>query len=459
VMKLGVVVAMAVMAANSWAQAPFDEAAASAKLAARQAETRALLMAHATNLTAADGPYNEADYAPLLGMVKGKRLILVSEPTHGTHECRLENAKLVRFLIERNGVRTLIPELGYAEGMELDAYVRRGVGDADAIVSKDLGILWNTVEEADMMRWLAGWNKAHPKDMVRVVGMDVESLPAGGPALAKLIGGMKLDAALTERIRAGAAAADAMKGPAKMTSTEEEKKASADFDAALVELLAALKGLPAGAAREDAWRSAMSVRNGRRGAEMRAEGKDSGDAGSRLRESEMARTVLAVMAESTAPSLVVTHTVHLRTGRLSPADKVQSVGYHLSRALGDRAFFLGEEYGTGSMRAFVPAAPGTPQQNRRLHAAKFDPPAPGSIASALGDSGTLLIDMRDPRDGSAWSEWLESMQATHLYPAITYEAGDATLPNWTVPADAFDALVYLPQVTALHPIGAPEFVP
>jgi erythromycin esterase len=459
VKKLGVMIAMTVLAANAGAQVPFDEAAASAKLAARQAETRALLMAHATAITPADGPYNEADYAPLLGMVKGKKLILVSEPTHGTHECRLENAKLVRFLIERNGVRTLIPELGYAEGLELDAYVRRGIGDADAIVSKDLGTLWNTVEEADMMRWLAGWNKAHSKDMVRIVGMDVESLTAAGPALAKLIAGMKLDAALTERVRTGAAAADAMKGPAKPTASAEEKKSSADYDAALVELLAALKGLPAGAAREGAWQSAMSVRNGRRVAEMRFEGKDGSDAGSRLRESEMARTALAVMAESPAPSVIVTHTVHLRPGRLSPLDKVQSVGYHLSRALGDRAFFLGEEYGTGFMRAYMPAPPGTPPQNRRLHAAKFDPPAPGSIAAALGDSGPLLIDLRDPRDGSPWSEWLESMQVTHMYPAITYEAGDATQPNWTVPADAFDALVYLPQVTALHPIGAPEFMP
>jgi erythromycin esterase-like protein len=326
-------------------------------------------------------------------------------------------------------------------------------------VGKDLGILWNTVEEADMMRWLAGWNKAHPKDMVRMVGMDVESGTMSGAALAKLVAGVGVDKALVERVRIGAEAADRMKGPAKAASTGEEKAASVAYDEALVDLLAALKALSAGAAKDDAWRSAMSVRNGRQSAEMRAEGKDGADAGSRLRESEMARTVLAVIAESSAPSVIVTHTVHLRAGRLSPADKVQSVGYHLARALGDRAFFLGEEYGVGYMRAFENAPAATPMQSRKLHAAKLDAPAPGSVAAALGDSGPLLIDLRDPRDGSAWSEWLESMQATHFYPALTYDAGDASKPNWTVPADAFDALVYLPQVTALHPIGAPEFVP
>ncbi|WP_213806569.1 erythromycin esterase family protein [Granulicella sp. dw_53] len=454
--RLCMVAAVVWAGASAGAQVPTDESAAKAEIAARQAEARGLLMAHATPITAADGPYRAADYEPLLGMVKGKRLVLVSEPTHGTHECRLENAKLVRFLVERAGMRTLILELGYAEGLELDAYVRRGVGDVNEIVGSHLGILWNTVEEADMMRWVAEWNKAHPKEMVRVVGMDVEPGTSGELALAKLMAGMKIDAALVERLRVGAEAAEKMKGPAKATSSAEEKAASADYDKALVELLAVLRGLPAGTAKDDAWRSVMSVRSGRRAAEMRGEGPNGNEAGQRLREFEMGRMALAAVAESSAPSVIVTHTVHLRPGRLA-GDKVQTVGYHLARTLGDRAFFLGEEYGTGYMRAFEPTT--GPMATRRLHAAKFDAPAAGSIAAALGEAGPLLVDLRDPQDGSAWSEWLETMQATHLYPAITYEAGDATKPNWTVPADAFDAMIYLPQVTALHPIGAPEYVP
>jgi erythromycin esterase len=463
---------LAVFVSGGWAQAPLDEAAAMTKLASREAETRALLVAHAKPIAAADGAYAAEEFEPLLGMVQGKKLVLVSEPTHGTHETRLMNAKLLRFLVERDGVRTLVVELGYAEGMELDAYVRRGVGEIDSIVGKDLGVLWNTVEEADMMRWIAGWNQAHPADMVRVVGMDVESGTAAGLALAKLVAGMGLDAGpnsgLVERIRLGAAAADVMRGPARVSgpgtvATEEEKRASAAYDTVLAELLVAIRKLPAGTVREDAWQSAMSLRSGRRQAEMRMEGKDGPDAGLRLREFEMARTALAVVAESKAPVVIVTHTVHLRAGRLTPADKVQSVGYHLARAMGDRAFFLGEEYGMGSMRAFVPqtsAAGGAPGAvTRPLHGAVFDPPARGSVAAALGKTGPLLIDLRDPRDGSAWSDWLESMQATHLYPAITYDRGDASKPNWTVPTDAFDALIYFPKVSPLRLIAPAVYVP
>ncbi|MCU1320609.1 MAG: Succinoglycan biosynthesis protein [Acidobacteriaceae bacterium] len=459
-LKFGAVVAAAMIASCGWAQSPADEVAASAKLAAREAETREFLMAHAKPIAAADAAYNASEFEPLLPMVKGKRLILVSEPTHGTHETRLENAKIVRFLVERAGVRTLIPELGYAEGLELDALVRRGVGDTDTIVKNDMGILWNTTEQAGMMRWIAGWNKAHPNDMVRIAGMDEESGTMAGPALAKLVAGMKLDGTLVARVKSGAEAADAMKGPAKATASDAEKKASADYDAALVDLIAAIKTLPQEPAKDDAWRSAMSVRSGRRTAEMRMEGNDGSDAGSRLREFEMARAALSFIAESSAPSVIVTHTVHLRAGRLTPQDKVQSVGYHLARALGDRAFFLGEEYGVGSMRAFVPTTGSEPAgMPRRLHAAIFDPPAPGSIAGTLGNAGPLLIDLRDPRDGSPWSDWLESMQATHLYPAITYDSGDATKPNWTVPADAFDALIYIPSVSPLRPIGEAQYVP
>ena len=456
------------LVSRGWGQAPFDEAAAMTRLAEHEAETRSLLMAHAKQIGAADAGYIAAEFEPLLGMVQGKKLVLVSEPTHGTHETRLMNAKVVRFLVERDGVRTLVVELGYAEGLELDGYVRRGVGDIDSIVGKDLGVLWNTVEEADMMRWIAGWNKAHPKDMVRVAGMDVEAGTSAGLALAKLVAGMKLDAGLVERIRVGANVADVMRGPARVSgpgpmATEDETQASASYDAALEELLAAVKALPAGAARDDAWRSAMSVRSGRRQAELRMEGKDGTDAGSRLREVEMARTALAVVGEAMAPVVIVTHTVHLRAGRLTPADKVQSVGYHLARAMGDRAFFLGEEYGTGSMRAFVPqvagAAGGPGGGDRPLHGAVFDPPVAGSIAGALGKAGPLLIDLRDPRDGSGWSGWLESMQATHLYPAITYEKGDASKPNWTVPADAFDALIYVPEVSPLKLMPPMVYVP
>ncbi len=438
------------------AQAPADEAAVKAMLAAHESETRRLLLAHSTPIAAADAPYRAEDYLPLLRWVGGKRLIVVSEPTHAMHECRAENAKVVRALVERAGVRTLITEMGYAEGLELDGFVRRGTGDVDDIVGPRGGVIWNTVEEADTMRWIAGWNRTHPKkEMVRVAGMDIEGGTAAGPALLKLVAGLGLDAELMGRVRAGAEAADRMKGPAKAGSPEADRAGSAAYDAALVDLIAVLRALPAGRLREDALRSAISVRSGRRSAELRAGGPDGNDAGQRLREFEMARSALAIMGDSKAPAMIVTHTVHLRPGRLT-GDKVQTLGYHLARAMGDRAFFLGEDYGRGSMRALTPVVPG---QTRHMHAAALDRPMPGSMAAALGDDGPLLIDLRDPKDGSPWSDWLESLQATHLYLAITYDEGDAGKPNWTVPADAFDALIYVPKVTPLHPIGAPEYVP
>ena len=103
-----------VAAGWAWGQAPADADAAARALKAGEAETRRLLLAHATTLAAADAPYRAEDYAPLLRWVQGKRLVLVSEPTHAMHECRAENAKVVRFLVERDGVRTLVTEKGYA---------------------------------------------------------------------------------------------------------------------------------------------------------------------------------------------------------------------------------------------------------------------------------------------------------------------------------------------------------
>jgi len=448
------------IAAGACGQTPADPDAVSKRLAGQEAETRALLMAHATELSGADAAYRAEEFAPLLQWVRGKRLVMVSEPTHAMHECRAENAKLVRFLVERDGVQTVVLEVGYAAGRELDGYVRRGDGEVDRMVASDLGVIWNTVEEADMLRWIAGWNRAHPAEMVRVAGMDIDATGAGGMALVGLLRGLGLDAGLVERVRVGAEAAKAMKGPAKATATAEERAASAAYDAALAELVLALEGSAAGGqgvGRMVALRSAMSVRSGRMSTELRAGGPDGNDAGQRLREFAMARAALAFLGDSAAPAVIVTHTIHLRPGRLE-GDRVQSLGFHLARVMGDRVFFLGEEYGTGSMRAMVPAAVGVTGP-RPMHAAEIDPPMPGSLAAALGDQGPLLVDMRDPRDGSAWSEWLESLQATHLYLAITYAAGQAALPNWTVPADAFDGLVYLPKVTALHPIGASEYVP
>lgn len=146
-----------------------------------------------------------AELAPLLDALGTGRLIGLGEITHGTHEDLVFKAAVIRGLVARGGIDTLVFEVNRRTGERLDRFVARGSRETDAAAAMreaKVYAIWMTHELADLLDWLRRWNGTAAAP-VRIVGVDVQDASSDlADALAAL---EPVDAKAAARLRAALA--------------------------------------------------------------------------------------------------------------------------------------------------------------------------------------------------------------------------------------------------------------
>jgi erythromycin esterase len=132
---------------------------------------------HAHRLDLHDAAAPLRDLGPLASIVDQGVVVGLARPTHGAHELSTLTHRVMRYLVETLGFRTLAVEEDWTTGVEIDRYLRSGHGDPRALL-RDAFEPWQNEEFLDVLRWLRGWNEQHPHDHVRFVGLDVSSVQA-----------------------------------------------------------------------------------------------------------------------------------------------------------------------------------------------------------------------------------------------------------------------------------------
>jgi erythromycin esterase len=115
------------------------------------------------------------DLAPLRRIVGNARLVGVGYDAHGTHNITTLHLRVIRFLVEHMGFRTVAWEESWGSGVEIDRYVATGGGDRQAAHDLVLGAFPMVRHEAfvDVVRWLSEFNAHRPAhDRVRFLGSD-----------------------------------------------------------------------------------------------------------------------------------------------------------------------------------------------------------------------------------------------------------------------------------------------
>src|SRR5207244_3927745 len=90
--------------------------------------------------------------------------------THGAAEELTLKLRVLRYLVEKCGFRSVAWEEDWATGQQIDRYIRGGAGDADVLAGRMLA-QWQLPEVADALRWLRAYNTGR-RDMVRFVGVE-----------------------------------------------------------------------------------------------------------------------------------------------------------------------------------------------------------------------------------------------------------------------------------------------
>lgn len=125
---------------------------------------------HAVPVVAVDPAAPLDDLVPLRESVRGAAIVGLGESVHGASEELTLKHRMLRFLVEDRGFRSVAWEEDWTTGVEIDTYIRTGVGDLAAIV-REMSPQWQWREVADVLRWLRDFN-AGRDDQVRFVGVE-----------------------------------------------------------------------------------------------------------------------------------------------------------------------------------------------------------------------------------------------------------------------------------------------
>jgi erythromycin esterase len=136
--------------------------------------------AHAARFNPEDSLPNAALAQALAPMIGDASVIGVSELTEGTHEFPTIMRQMLFSLADDN-VRGLAIQGPMPEAMEVDRYVRTGIGDPKRLLHALGSWRWETREMLDLVRAMRAWNQSHPAD--RQLGFYGFEIPSGKLAL------------------------------------------------------------------------------------------------------------------------------------------------------------------------------------------------------------------------------------------------------------------------------------
>ncbi|GHF60761.1 erythromycin esterase [Deinococcus metalli] len=350
----------------------------------------------------------DADFLPLLEVLRGTQVVGLGEPTHGTHEAFVLKHRLLRLLADRGLLRVLAFECAAGPAELIDAYVRHGEGDARTALLAQEYWIWETAEVLAVIEWLSAYNARLPEaERVRFVGVDVQRPARVAIRLAALLLTHEPDLRLA------------------LTCLAAEELPATDAP----ELVDALRALetshPLAYIRHDA-------RHLRRHAEVYLDERNPEGLGRRDRF--MAEMLLEALTEE-GLTVLWAHNEHVAVSEDffgSPA-----LGYVLREALGEGYLSLGMLFGEGELRAKSLTAPGGVLGRFRVEA----PKAPFVEVEFLNENSAVFDLM-----GTATPPRLRRFLGTR-YDEVAWRAQPEAFQVLR-PLSDFDLLAWWPRTTA-----------
>src|ERR1039458_10428743 len=130
------------------------------------------------------------DYDALLDLVGDRRVVLIGEASHGTHDFYRERARITRRLIDDRGFTAVAVEADWPDAYRVNRYVMGLSDDANANAAlsdfrRFPAWMWRNRDVVAFVEWLRARNDAHthPATKARFFGLDLYSLRASMEAV------------------------------------------------------------------------------------------------------------------------------------------------------------------------------------------------------------------------------------------------------------------------------------
>jgi len=403
--------------------------------------------AHAIPITVRDSTQLVIDRTPFLAFVGNARVLGVSELTEGTHQFSAMMLDILETLSSQ-GFHGIAVQAPMAEAMELDRYVRTGVGNPRQWLRSLGSPHWNTQELLTLVEWIRNYDREH--STTEQIGFYGFELPNGNHAITVIstlpdsVAGA-LNAWLKREIQCvptGESAAWGRDGPASDSTFWNRCRGQT---AAVVDSLAALRSRLA---------SRPSARATVAFAEQMARlAQHDADVG--LRHLPRHQTVadhIMWLANSLGPDgKLLVWGRDVESGRLTGEGGVVQSAVPLASALGDRYRNLAFTAGQGVVRAqpinVGQREPGG-ETNMRLRASR-----PESYEDVLNraTSDNFMLDLRgigsDPGSG-----WLKGPHQARLVSGVYSENALGVFETSLQFPSYYDGLLFSKNVTPATPL-------
>jgi len=149
-----------------------------------------------------------SDYDELIEMARHRRVVLIGEASHGTHEFYRERARITRRLIEECGFSAVAVEADWPDAYRVNRYVLNSSADptvwmALADFKRFPAWMWRNVDTVRFLDWLRAHNDhVRPAaSKARFVGLDLYSLRASIEAVIEYLDVVDPDEAQRARRR------------------------------------------------------------------------------------------------------------------------------------------------------------------------------------------------------------------------------------------------------------------
>ena len=127
------------------------------------------------------------DLLPLKAMIGDDvEYVALGESIHTSHGYYQSKLRLIQFLVEEMGYRSVAFESPWTDADRAANYVA-SCESSPAQAIRGLFSVWQDVAVAELLQWMCEWNRAHSNDPVHFFGFDVQQPWHDGPALRSFV--------------------------------------------------------------------------------------------------------------------------------------------------------------------------------------------------------------------------------------------------------------------------------
>ncbi|MFL5446688.1 MAG: erythromycin esterase family protein [Myxococcales bacterium] len=396
------------------------------------------------------------DHDALLEMARDARLVLLGEPSHGSHEVYRERARISQRLIEELGFNAVVWEADWPDAERAGRYVRDGEGAEDAEqalagFARFPTWMWRNTAVLEFVRWLRSRDsQLPPARRASIYGMDLYSLYASIRAVIDHLD--RTDPAAAERARQRYSCFDHHAGDPQAYGYAARLGIGADCEEGAVKMLAEMQKRVA-ADGEHAFSAAQNARLARNAEAYYRSMFGSRIASWNLRDRHMAETLEGLLDFLGPDSRVIVwaHNSHLGDARATEMGEEGelNVGQLVRERFGSASLLVGFTTYDGTVTA-------AHEWDGPAERMRIVPALAGSIEAIFHDVGLprFFLPLRDP------GEALGALREPRLERAIgvIYRPGSERVSHYfnARVADQFDAIIHLDRTRAVEPLDRIE---